>query len=77
MSERVKQRQRAQRAPGAREALHGATFWDGVEYEIEALDAADFALFLRANSLPIRPDPGFARSLAGHLGSLCRARWSN
>jgi hypothetical protein len=77
MSERAKQRQRAQHATGSLEARHGATFWDGVEHEIEALDVADFALFMRADGLSMEPRPGFARSLSGRLASLVRARWSN
>jgi hypothetical protein len=55
----------------------GGTFWDGVESEIEALDAADFALFLGADRLAIEPRPAFARALEGRLAAVCRARWSN
>jgi hypothetical protein len=77
MSERGKERQTAQRAQGHLEARHGATFWDGVECEIEALDVDDFALFMGADQLAIEPRPAFARALSGHLASLCRARWSN
>jgi hypothetical protein len=76
MSERAKERQRAQHAQGL-EARHGAAFWDGVECEIEALDVADYELFLCAGQLRIEPRPSFARALAGHLASVFRARWSN
>ncbi len=61
-------------APGAR---FGARFWDGVEYEIEALDARDFALFLEADRLPYAGRPGVAEELARSLAALCRARFSN
>lgn len=77
MSERAKMRQRAQHAPGVLEARLGATFWDGVEREIEALDVADFELFLRADTLSIEARPAFARALSGQLASIFRARWSN
>ncbi|MFI5314177.1 MAG: hypothetical protein ACHQ6T_00620 [Myxococcota bacterium] len=60
-----------------RQARHGASFWDGVEREIEALDCADFALFLGADALAIEPRPEFGRALANRLQSVCRARWSN
>ena len=61
-------------APGAR---FGARFWDAVEFEIEALDAADFALFLAADRLPCEARPGVVESLAASLATLCRARFSN
>jgi hypothetical protein len=76
MSERGT-RKRAQQTRGQLEARHGATFWDAVEREVEALDVADFALFLRADGLPIEPRASFARALSGHLAALVRARWSN
>ena len=55
----------------------GAQFWEAVECEIEALDAADYALFLGADQLEIEPRPGFERALETHLRGLCRRRWSN
>jgi hypothetical protein len=61
-------------APGLR---FGARFWDAVEYEIEALDALDFELFLAADRLPFDPGPGVAASLGASLAALCRARFSN
>ena len=61
-------------APGAR---FGARFWDAVEYEIEALDADDFALFLEADRLPFAAHPGFVAALGDSLAALCRARFSN
>jgi len=61
-------------APGA---AFGARFWDEVEYEIEALDAADFELFLAADRLPFVPRPGVAETLGDSLAALCRARFSN
>ena len=61
-------------APGAR---FGARFWDAVEYEIEALDADDFGLFLAADRLPFAPRPGVAEALGDSLAALCRARFSN
>jgi hypothetical protein len=65
-------------APGALlDTRFGARFWDAVEYEIEALDADDFALFLAADRLPCAAGPGFAESLADSLGALCRTRFSN
>jgi hypothetical protein len=76
MGERSMQRT-AQSVRSHSKVRYGTTFWDAVECEIEALDPADFALFLGADELAIEPRPAFARSLAGHLASLCRARWSN
>jgi hypothetical protein len=61
-------------APGAR---FGARFWDAVEYEIEALDLADFELFLEADKLPFEPRPGVAETLLESLAAFCRARFSN
>jgi hypothetical protein len=58
-------------------ARYGASFWDGVECEIEALDAADFELFLAAGSLDIEPRPEFREALLAHLGKAVRARFSN
>jgi len=55
----------------------GARFWEAVECEIEALDAADYALFLGADRLEIEPRPAFERALETHLRGLCRRRWSN
>ena len=55
----------------------GARFWDGVEAEIEALDCADFTMFLEADRLDIEPRPAFERSLETHLRALVRRRWSN
>lgn len=72
MSER-KTRQHAQ----AGSSRFVARFWDEVESEIEALDPADFALFLGADRLAIEPRPGFERSLETHLRALVRRRWSN
>jgi len=64
----------SQRAPGAR---FGARFWDAVEYEIEALDADDFALFLAADRLPCAAAPARIDALGDSLAALCRARFSN
>ncbi len=61
-------------APGAR---FGARFWDAVEYEIEALDADDFALFLAADRLPCAAGAGRIEALGDSLAALCRARFSN
>jgi hypothetical protein len=58
-------------------ARFGASFWDGVEREVEALDLADFALFLDADLLAIQPRSGFEGALAAHLSGLFRTRWSN
>jgi len=55
----------------------GARFWGCVEREIEALDWADLALFLRADRLAIEPRPAFAAGLFGQLQALARRRWSN
>ncbi len=72
------ERPAARRTPGAApRAWLEARFWDGVECEIEALDAADFALFLAADRLPCAARPGFAEALAGSLAGVCRARFSN
>jgi hypothetical protein len=79
MSER-KVRQHAQAVLETRMAgsgRFGASFWDGVESEIEALDPADFALFLRADRLAIEPRHGFERNLETHLRAVVRRRWSN
>ncbi len=76
MSQRVK-RQQQQAARSVSEVRFGGAFWDGVESEIEALDAADFALFLGADRWAIEARPGFTRGLEGHLARVCRARWSN
>ena len=73
MSERDT-RQCARRSAAGR---FGARFWEGVESEIEALDPADFALFLGAHQLGIEPRPGFESALGAHLGALVRRRWSN
>jgi hypothetical protein len=70
-------RQQAQHARGLVKSRFGASFWDGVECEIEALDFADLALFLRADELAIEPRPGFEGALATHLSGLFRTRWSN
>jgi hypothetical protein len=77
MSERAKQRERTQQSRGGLDARRGATFWDGVEREIEALDVADFALFMGADRLPFEPRPAFAHALSDCLASLVRSRWSN
>ena len=75
MSER-KARQHAQ-ARLAGSGRFGASFWDGVESEIEALDPADFALFVGADRLAIEPRRGFERNLETQLRALVRRRWSN
>ncbi len=64
----------ARQAPGAR---FGARFWDAVEYEIEALDASDFGMFLAADRLPFEPGPGVSDEITESLAALCRARFSN
>jgi hypothetical protein len=69
--------QRAQHARGLVKSRYGASFWDGVEREIEALDTSDFALFLGADRLGIEPRSGFESALYGHLSGLFRSRWSN
>lgn len=58
-------------------ARYGRTFWDGVERELEAFDAADFAEFVAAGRLRIEPRPGFREALLAHLGLAVRARFSN
>jgi hypothetical protein len=77
MSDRGTRQQRAQHARSGSAARLGATFWDGVEQEIEALDWTDFALFMSADELAIEPRPAFARALSSHLRTIFRARWSN
>jgi hypothetical protein len=67
----------AQHARGLVKARFGASFWDGVEREVEALDLADFALFLGAHDLSHEPRPAFEGALAAHLSGLFRTRWSN
>ena len=67
----------AQHARGLVKARFGASFWDGVEREMEALDIADFALFLGAHELAIEPRQGFEQALSAHLSGLFRTRWSN
>jgi hypothetical protein len=64
----------ARQAPGAR---FEARFWDAVEYEIEALDAGDFELFLAADRLPCAATPGVVEALGDSLAALCRSRFSN
>ena len=64
----------SRQAPGAR---FEARFWDAVEYEIEALDADDFALFLTADRLPCSAAPGRLEALGDSLAALCRTRFSN
>ena len=76
MSERGLGRERVN-ARSAAAAPQGARFWEAVEREIEALDTADLALFLRAHRLPIEPRPAFARGLFAHLQGQARRRWSN
>jgi len=73
MGEILNQKQKRQ-APGVRFA---ARFWEAVEYEIEALDVADFELFLAADRLPLEPRAGAAEALGASLAALCRARFSN
>ena len=58
-------------------ARHGARFWDEVERELEAFDAADFAYYVAAGRLPIEPRPGFREALLAHLGMAVRTRFSN
>jgi len=70
-------KQRTQQSRQAADLRFGERFWDAVEYEIEALDAADFALFLAADRLPFAPRPGVAEALGVSLASICRARFSN
>jgi hypothetical protein len=77
MSERETRAVRALKARSASQSRFGARFWDGVEREIEALEWADLALFLRADRLPIEPRAAFARGLFGQLEGLARRRWSN
>jgi hypothetical protein len=76
MRERGTERQ-AKHARGLVKSRFGASFWDGVEREIEAFDFADFGLFLRAGELPLESRPGFEGALGGHLAALFRSRWSN
>jgi hypothetical protein len=75
MRERGTERQAYAR--GLVKSRFGASFWDGVEREIEALDFADLALFLRADRLPLEPRPGFEGALAAQLAARFRGRWSN
>ena len=77
MSERETRPVRPRQARSASEPRFEARFWDGVEREIEALDWADLALFLRAGRLPIEPRPAFSTRLFGQLQTLARRRWSN
>jgi len=77
MSERETGPVRPRQARSAAEPRFAARFWDGVEREIEALDWADLALFLRAERLPIEPRPAFSAGLLGQLQTLARRRWSN
>jgi len=58
-------------------ARFGRTFWEGVEREIEAFDASDFADFVAAGDLAIEPRPGFRETLLATLGVAARARFSN
>ena len=79
MSER-KTRQHAQAVSETRMAGSGrfsASFWDGVESEIEALDPADFSLFLGADRLALEPRRGFEWNLETQLRAIVRRRWSN
>jgi hypothetical protein len=77
MSDQGTGRERARHARSASAARLGASFWDGVEQEIEALDWDDFELFLSAGELAIEPRPAFEQALASHLRASFRARWSN
>ena len=77
MSEREPGPVRGRKARGASEPRFGARFWDGVEREIEALDWADLALFLRADRQAIEPRAAFSAGLFGQLRTLARRRWSN
>ena len=75
MSERKNQQHAQTRMAGS--GRFGASFWDGVESEIEALDAADFSLFLGADRLDIEPRRGFEGNLETQLRAIVRRRWSN
>jgi len=55
----------------------GSSFWDGVECELEVLDAADFEDFLAAEALPIQPSEGFREQLSGYLKGLIRSRFAH
>ena len=70
-------KQRAQQPRQAPDVRFGTRFWDAVEYEIEALDAGDFALFLAADQLPFAARSGVADALGESLAAICRARFSN
>jgi hypothetical protein len=83
MSERARA-QRAHSTPTGeeqrytpRETRFGGRFWDAVEHEVEAVDHADFALFMAAHRLPIEPRPGFRAGLEARLYRVFAARWSN
>jgi hypothetical protein len=67
----------AEPARGLVRARFGASFWDAVEREVEALDVADFALFLSADQLALEPRAGFEGALSARLSALFRTRWSN
>lgn len=66
--------QQPRQAPGLR---FGASFWDAVECEIEALDADDLELFLAGDRLPCQARSGAIESIGATLAALCRARFSN
>ncbi len=68
---------RGQRSAHAVSVRFGTRFWDAVEYEIEALDAGDFALFLAADRFPCEARPGAFESIGARLAVLCRERFSN
>ena len=76
MSERETRSVRPVKARSATQPRFGARFWDGVEREIEALDWADLALFMRADRLSIEPRAGYASGLFGQIEAVARRRWS-
>ena len=68
---------KAKATEAAIRARYDARFWDEVERELEAFDAADFAEFVAAGRLPIEPQARFRESLLAHLCGVARACFSN
>ncbi len=64
---------KGQRSP----AWRSSEFWDGVEREVDALDADEFAEFLVADSLELPLRPGFRDELRSRLGDLVRQRFGD
>lgn len=67
---------RKKQAPGSAYWL-GPSFWDEVEFEIEATDLNDFVEFVEAESLPIEARPGFREKLLTKLRDFVRTRYTS